>query len=213
LIWFVSILCIQTSIKHDAPHNSLKADHISAIRKTSLVKTIADEITSFSDHPSLIVFDLDNTLWTGFVHTLHGPITAEVNTTEHSFVDTEGVRMEVSADAVRIIKAVKSAGLKVAVASRSPSASLAHQALDASRLSKYVDYTAIFFRDTKDDHLRTIQKESGVPLGHMMLFDDEQQMVDSARAIGVSSIKVDPLKLLTLDVFRKALKTYHSSNR
>uniref|UniRef100_A0A2N9IWM9 Magnesium-dependent phosphatase-1 n=1 Tax=Fagus sylvatica TaxID=28930 RepID=A0A2N9IWM9_FAGSY len=124
--------------------------------------------------PSLIVFDLDHTLW---------PLYCECcNEDDVPYLYPE---------ARGILYAVKDSGIDVAIASRSPTSDIAKTFLDKLGIQSMTVAQEIFSSWThKTEHFQRIQRSTGVPFTSMLFFDDEDRNIEAVSKMGVTSILV-----------------------
>lgn len=121
-----------------------------------------------SAFPALIVFDLDNTIWTPELYQLRTHERA--GTTPIAGKDVtlfEGSKAVV--DAIR--RGDYPSGTKFAVASRTKSVEWAQDLLDQFKLRELMDYVEIF-PGNKRTHFANLKKASGVDYDQMLFFDD-----------------------------------------
>ncbi|CAG9461600.1 unnamed protein product [Pedinophyceae sp. YPF-701] len=124
--------------------------------------------------PSLAVFDLDYTIWPTFCEF-------------HSGREECSVYPEVQG----ILEALKAKGVKLAVASRSPTASVARAWLKKIDFERYFCSTHIFSSSTnKTEHFQKIKSDTGVPYSEMIFFDDEDRNIHAINRIGVVAVDV-----------------------
>mmetsp|Transcript_15173 Transcript_15173/g.36426 ORF Transcript_15173/g.36426 Transcript_15173/m.36426 type:complete len:497 (+) Transcript_15173:110-1600(+) len=120
--------------------------------------------------PSLVVFDLDNTLWTPELYQLRKLARSNQYPVAHKDV-------KLFPAAKTIIQQIKNdregrfAGIKFAVASRTKSVDWAHDLLDQFELRELFDYVEIFSGDKKQ-HFSNLKSASGVDYSEMIFFDD-----------------------------------------
>ena len=164
--------------------------------------TIFDE----GDNPSLLVFDVDYTLW---------PLDCDKQViapfTPSAYGGTQdryGRYANVFHEVASIFAAAVNAGIAVAIASRNPSAGPVESLLRATHMAPRTrpDLTSLWdaipdrslfhayssggmYGKTK--HFRAIQAASGVAFTDMMFFDDMQDNILSARVLGITSVQVD----------------------
>ncbi|KAL7460638.1 hypothetical protein ACHAXS_001082 [Conticribra weissflogii] len=125
---------------------------------------------SLNSVPSLIVFDLDNTLWTPELYQLR-----KLQSNNQYPVAHEDVKLFPAArDIIEAIKKDpenKFANTKFAVASRTKSVEWAHDLLDQFELRDLFHYVEIF-PGNKKQHFRNLKEQSGLNYHEMLFFDD-----------------------------------------
>lgn len=124
--------------------------------------------TLLNSAPSLIVFDLDNTLWTPELYQLRKLSQANQYPVAHQDVKLFPAARDM------IIKMKKDdtfANTKFAVASRTKSVDWAHDLLEQFELREWLDYIEIFPGDKKQ-HFHNLRRNSGIGFEQMLFFDD-----------------------------------------
>jgi magnesium-dependent phosphatase 1 len=120
--------------------------------------------------PSLIVFDLDNTLWTPELYQLR-------KLERQGVTPVAGKDVKLFPGAQAILDRKRSdgadAGTKFAVASRTKSGEWAHNLLEQFGIRGLFDYIEIFPGDKKS-HFRNLQEASQIPFDEMLFFDDNR---------------------------------------
>lgn len=120
--------------------------------------------------PSLIVFDLDNTLWTPELYQLRSIARDNRHPVAHRDV-------KLFPGAHKIIQQIKEdpekrfVNTKFAVASRTKSVDWAHSLLDQFKLRDVFNFVEIFPGDKKR-HFRNLRRASGIDFSEMLFFDD-----------------------------------------
>lgn len=123
---------------------------------------------SASSVPSLVVFDLDNTVWTPELYTLRKLERQNIQPRAHQDVKLFPATKKII-DVLRTDD--RFAKTKFAVASRTKSVEWAHDLLKQFGLTDFFDYIEIFPGD-KSTHFRNLQSQSGVDYKDMIFFDD-----------------------------------------
>lgn len=94
-------------------------------------------------------------------------------------------------DAKGIIYALKDKGVKIAIASRSPTPDIANTFLDKLGIkSMFVAQEIFSSRTHKTDHFQRIHRRTNIPYTEMLFFDDEDRNIDPVSNMGVTSILV-----------------------
>uniref|UniRef100_A0A0G4G5P0 Magnesium-dependent phosphatase-1 n=1 Tax=Chromera velia CCMP2878 TaxID=1169474 RepID=A0A0G4G5P0_9ALVE len=161
------------------------------------------ELTSLFD---VVVFDLDFTLWTSNVHELTRPLSVVTeggdgwgvsgNRHRDSLRDAKGRTLSLYPHTRNTLEVVRSAGLKIGIASHSHTGSLAREALTLFALMPLLDADLIFIQppsfqnSSKTVHLRKILQQSNVTPGRVLFLDDIQRNVTDVGKIGVQGYRV-----------------------
>ncbi|KAG6554127.1 hypothetical protein Mapa_004043 [Marchantia paleacea] len=131
-------------------------------------------LNAASQLPALVVFDLDYTLW---------PYYCECRSKNENPVLYQ--------QAKGIIQALKSKGVSMAIASRSPTADIARTFLSKLDLLSNFPVMEIYSSwSHKTDHFRKIHQKTGVPYNSMLFFDDEDRNIQAVTQMGVTSVHV-----------------------
>ena len=144
---------------------------MSARRGSNTIASRTD--TELSAVPSLIVFDLDNTLWTPELYQLRKLQRNNQNPVAHSDV-------KLFPGAWDIIQKIRNEGphgtfanTKFAIASRTTSVEWANDLLAQFELLDFFDFVEIFPGD-KVTHFDNLKRKSGVDYDGMLFFDDSR---------------------------------------
>ena len=165
-----------------------------------------------SAFPSMIVFDLDNTIWT--------PELYQLRTHERSGITpVAGKHVRLFEGSQAIIDAIRRGdyptGTKFAVASRTKSVEWAHDLLEQFRLRELLDYVEIF-PGNKQLHFTNLKKASGIDY-HQMLFFDDARDGKYGNCVPVSNMGVlavhCPDGLTCYSIFENALKNFEKWNK
>lgn len=114
--------------------------------------------------PKLVVFDLDNTMWTPELYQLR-----KLQRNNQFPVANRDVKLY---PAIEKILAEKN-NTKFAIASRTKSVEWAHDLLDQFGIKELFDYIEIFPGDKKR-HFANLKKDSGIDYEDMLFFDDNR---------------------------------------
>ena len=137
--------------------------------RSSVWRTVASSTpTSLNSVPSLIVFDLDNTLWTPELYQLRKLARNNQLPVAHKDVKLFPAAKEMIQE---MKKDAKYANTKFAVASRTKSVDWAHDLLTQFELREWLDYIEIFPGDKKQ-HFNNLKRNSGIDFEEMLFFDD-----------------------------------------
>jgi magnesium-dependent phosphatase 1 len=161
--------------------------------KTSIYdssRTIGTTSSSLNSVPSLVVFDLDNTLWTPELYTLR-----KLQRNNQSPVAHKDVKLFPAAwDVIQQIRNHPDdtfANTKFAIASRTKSVDWAHDLLEQFELKDWFDYIEIFPGD-KQKHFSNLKSQSGIDYKDMLFFDDSRDgrygNCEPVSALGVLSV-------------------------
>lgn len=139
-------------------------------RSSSVASTLnrASKSTSLNSVPSLIVFDLDNTLWTPELYQLRKLARNNQYPVAHQDVKLFPAARDMI---MQMKKDEKFANTKFAVASRTKSVDWAHDLLNQFELRDWLDFIEIFPGDKKQ-HFRNLKSSSGIGFEEMLFFDD-----------------------------------------
>eukprot|EP00957_Ditylum_brightwellii_P011928 899712-Ditylum_brightwellii.AAC.1 len=161
-----------------------------------------------SSKPSLIVFDLDNTIWTPELYQLRRLERSGGN-------PVAGKDVNLFPGARSIIESIRASpdkwsGTSFAVASRTKSGPWAHDLLDQFGLRDFFDHVEIF-PGNKKAHFENLKRDSGVPYNEMLFFDDSRDgrfgNCQPVSELGVLSVHC-PDGLRTDELFHTAMKRY-----
>lgn len=137
----------------------------------------------------LFVFDLDFTLWNAGGTWCDCTI-PPYHLKGDKVYDSEGAQIVLYPFVEDILKAIKDANKKIAVASRTSSPKNARKLLELFKLDKYLDVEEIYPSD-KTMHFRNILSKTGIQFEKMIFFDDEFRNIHDVSALGVTCIHVD----------------------
>lgn len=163
--------------------------------------------------PSLIVFDLDNTLWTPELYQLR-----KLERMKALPVAGKDVKLFPVAEA--IIESVRSSpekwsNTKFAIASRTKSVAWAHHLLQEFGLYDFFQYIEIFPGDKKQ-HFANLKEISGIPYQEMLFFDDSRDgrygNCVPVSQLGVLSVHT-PNGLYDEEIWTKAMSHYNNWNK
>ncbi|MBN1953315.1 MAG: magnesium-dependent phosphatase-1 [Bacteroidales bacterium] len=138
--------------------------------------------------PSLIVFDLDFTIWnaggTWCDHTW--PPYRRAN---GYILDSEDNRIFLYPDAAGLVQEL-STTFQLAVASRTHRPAWALELLSLFGLHHFFNYLEIY-PGSKPGHFHQLHEKSGIPFENMLFFDDEMRNVDDVSRLNVKAVWVD----------------------
>lgn len=138
---------------------------------------------------SLIVFDLDFTLWDC------GGLWVDCTTPPYRkdesgrITDSADRTMKLYPDVPEILAKIDLMDCQTALASRTDQPSWARQLLDLMNYRNRFDYEEIF-PSSKVAHFSNLHDASKIPFGEMLFFDDEHRNIVEVGALGVKCIEV-----------------------
>ncbi|XP_042333013.1 magnesium-dependent phosphatase 1-like [Sceloporus undulatus] len=137
--------------------------------------------------PSLVVFDLDYTLWPFWVDTHVDPPFRK--SSDGSIQDRNGQLVNLYPEVLAVLERLHSQGTPMAAASRTGEIRGATQLLDLFGINCYFHYTQIY-PGSKVTHFQRLSQESGIPLCEMLFFDDENRNIYDVSKLGVTCVLV-----------------------
>ena len=169
--------------------------------------------------PKLIVFDLDNTLWTPELYQLRNKLPKATKNCD--FVPQAGKDVMLFEGAQRLLQQEPSdnsylptarPGIALGVASRTKSVEWAHALLGQFQLTSILNHVEIF-PGSKKQHFQNIQKASGgLDYKDMLFFDDARDgkygNCEPIANMGCLTVHT-PNGLKTVELFEGALEQYH----
>ena len=164
--------------------------------------------------PTVIVFDLDYTLWGYFVDFQEPPFVAARKDKKDILVDQNNFELSHFKDVSVIIKTLKQACFKngeyLAIASRSTTPDLAMQLIKFFGWHRFLDCVQIYPK-SKDNHMNVIKNELKLAsFKEFLFFDDETYNIKTTSPMGVVSIELDTKTGLNMDALLQGLKTFES---
>ncbi|XP_070582531.1 magnesium-dependent phosphatase 1 [Erythrolamprus reginae] len=157
--------------------------------------------------PSLVVFDLDYTLWPFWVDTHVDPPFRKKS--DGSVQDRNQRPVQLYPEVPEVLHQLNSEGIAMAAASRTSEIQGARQLLDLFGLSRYFRYTEIY-PGSKTTHFQRLSQQSGIPLQKMLFFDDESRNIRDVSTLGVVCIPVP--RGMTLSLLKEGLETFAQSS-
>ncbi len=137
---------------------------------------------------SLLVFDLDFTLWnaggTWCDHT-----SPPYRQFKNHVIDSDNNTIFLYPD-VPLILSDLHADYTLAVVSRTYQPNWAGELLQLLNIDTYFSYFEIY-PGSKTEHFHHLHHRSKVPFGEMLFFDDEMRNVDEVAQLGVTTVLVD----------------------
>lgn len=166
---------------------------------------MAPESRALHTLPKLIVFDLDNTLWSPELYQLR-----KHQRTNQTPIAGKDVKLFQGAQAALDSIQTMMPDTKLAVASRTKSVEWAHDLLDQFNIRHLFDHVEIF-PGNKRSHFENISRDSGIPFREMLFFDDARDgrygNCEPVSQMGVLSVHC-PGGLHSPDIFETALEKY-----
>ena len=133
-------------------------------------KSTSTPSSSLHSLPSLVVFDLDNTIWTPELYQLRKIARSNQYPVAHKDVKLFPAMKEIIQQ-IKNDREGRFANTKFAVASRTQSVEWAHDLLEQFELKELFDYIEIFPGDKKR-HFSNLKSVSGIDYKDMIFFDD-----------------------------------------
>ena len=135
--------------------------------------------------PSLIVFDLDLTLWHCgprlWCDQLRTPLS---KTTNNTVCDADGIQVSLFADVPLLLEELHAKDTMLALASRTSAPEVAKQLLNLLDIDFYFSQQEIYPGE-KSVHFEALQRKTGIPYEEMLFFDDEQRNIAEVSSLGV----------------------------
>lgn len=151
---------------------------------------------SLENRPSVIVFDLDYTLWPYFIDQhVRPPIAKRINNSVIEITDKHGNGYKSYKDVTLILRTLKEKCLgndgHLAIASKSTTCKLAMEAIEFYGWKQYLSSFQIYYR-TKSNHMNEIKKELKFEsFEEVLFFDDDHSNVGPTAKLGVLPYLVD----------------------
>lgn len=190
-----------------------------APRQTKLLASSSSS-SSLSPSPKLIVFDLDNTLWTPELYQLRKLQRAGKTPVAGKDVKLFPGARQVIEEIVRSRKKKYNNDDEVprprfAIASRTQSVEWAHALLGQFGIRELFDHVEIFPADKKE-HFFNLQKASGIAFEDMLFFDDARDgrygNCEPVSSLGVLSVHC-PGGIDSYQVFQTAMERFRTWDR
>lgn len=165
--------------------------------------------------PSLIVFDLDYTLWSCWVECYSPPFRRSRRCRDVA-TDAHGASVRLYPTVLDSLDALRARGIKLACASRTPTPDRARQLVRTFGLDEYFGALQAVYPGDKQRHVRELAERAGCapPYHDVLFFDDERRNVKSvSERLGVMSVLVDEREGASKCVVERALQQYAEAGK
>lgn len=138
-------------------------------------------------NPSLIVFDLDLTLWNCgglWIDCTQWPFHQDA---EGRIFDSSDAEFHLYPDILDLLDEIEDQNIALGIASRTSAPSWAEWVLKKWDLWSRFEIREIY-PGSKVDHFQQIATSSGLPFSEMLFFDDEERNITEVSQLGVCSI-------------------------
>mmetsp|Transcript_43931 Transcript_43931/g.95985 ORF Transcript_43931/g.95985 Transcript_43931/m.95985 type:complete len:252 (-) Transcript_43931:25-780(-) len=144
--------------------------------------SLADHLRSLHISVKVVVVDLDYTLWKGNCIDYQGATLFSETEAAHP----SGKRLALYPEVPVVLKALRSCGVAVAVASNAPSRATAEQLLRLFGLADLIDHSEIFYgeKGCKHAHFQRLRKTLTCSFRNMLFFDDMPRNVRDVEKLG-----------------------------
>lgn len=153
---------------------------------------------------SLVVFDLDFTLWDcgGLWVDCTSP---PYRKTGGKIIDSADRVMRIYPDIPEILEKVDAMDCELALASRTERPEWARELLDLMNYRHRFHYEEIF-PSSKVAHFKNLKRDSGIEWNEMLFFDDEHRNIVEVGELGVKCVEVS--RGVDLAVFERGLSMF-----
>ncbi len=188
-------------------------------KNTSIIELeLVEHWNSLEYKPSLIVFDLDHTLWPYNIKNANPPIKKQ--TTSADIIELEdklGFTYSYFNDVTFILKTLKQKCLSdsghLAIASHSAKDQLAREFMDFFEWTQYFSSIQVYAK-TKDNHLNQIKKELKLEnLEDTLFFDDKEKNFLSTASLGITPYHVNRQVGLDLNAMCMGLTKFENEKK
>jgi len=162
-----------------------------------------------SSLPSLVVFDLDYTLWPFWVDTHTRPPFKKIG---DQIFDTAGKKINCYPEVPQVLESLKNDGVLIGIASRTHCVKEAKQLVELFEWHKFITYSEIY-PGSKVNNFNRFHEEAGIAFEDMLFFDDEHRNILDLKKLGVTSIFVNHDHGVSLSVLHEGLRQFSSKKR
>jgi magnesium-dependent phosphatase 1 len=157
--------------------------------------------------PTLIVFELDFTLWPFRVDkSAKSPFSIS---RKGNVIDARGRVFMTFPEVPQLLMTLTNNGYNLAVTSRIEDIPGAYQLLQLFGITQYFQYKEIY-PSTKTVHFNQLRAKTGIKFDHMIFFDDDKRNVRDVSRLGVMVFQV-PQSGITFSVLNTALLCFAST--
>lgn len=140
-------------------------------------------------HPSLVVFDLDLTLWECGSATWCDCLSPPFERVEQRVVDRRGNPITLYDDVPSILDELDTRGIPMALASRTHEPGWARELLSLLGIEHRFAFAEIY-PAAKFSHFSSLRDDSGFDFEDMLFFDDEHRNIRDINQLGVTCVHV-----------------------
>lgn len=139
-------------------------------------------------HPSLIVYDLDFTLW-DCGGTWCDCLTPPFQVRGNKVLDSTGSHVRLYDEVMPILDHCDKLGIPMALASRTEQPSWARQLIEHLEIADRFAHSEIY-PSSKVRHFEALRRQSGFDFSEMLFFDDEMRNIRECSNLGVECVFV-----------------------
>jgi magnesium-dependent phosphatase 1 len=194
-----------------------KAAKVSPLETSQHGQHAEQELSSLSILPTLVVFDLDDTLWIGDIDMTSGPPfrTDGRGLPVLAKNGGHGDKIVPCADVPEIMDWLEAQGIKVAISTHTFKPNWAEEVLGLLETASGTKYSDLLVcpvgsdvqRKCKDVHMQAISTTTGIACDDMVFFDDKDHNVKDVQRVGVVGRMVTS-DGLTWDKFLECLRSF-----
>ena len=141
------------------------------------------------NHPGLVVFDLDLTLWECGGATWCDGLSPPFERRRNRVFDATGNEIQLYYDVPSILDHVDDLGIPMALASRTHEPGWAQELLQLFRIEHRFAFAEIY-PEAKFSHFSSLRDDSSIAFENMLFFDDEQRNIRDINNLGVTCVHV-----------------------
>ena len=141
------------------------------------------------NQPSLIVFDLDLTLWECGGATWCDCLSPPFERRRNQIFDAVGNEIQLYDDVPSILDHLDDLGIPMALASRTHEPGWARELLQLFGIEHRFAFAEIY-PEAKFSHFSSLRDDSGVAFDNMLFFDDERRNIRDINELGVTCVHV-----------------------